>query len=89
MYYEKYADESYGFSGGGVNHLQNDRTVILDGYAVAYSDTDFSASLGVALDVTYLTETGGETTKGIHYSYGDGNMYTITGTNPLTDREET
>ena len=89
VYYERYADESYGFSGGGVNHLQNDRTVILDGYAVAYNDTDFSASLGVTLDVTYPTETGGETTKGIHYSYGNGNMYTITGTNPLTDREET
>lgn len=89
VYYEKYADGSYGFSGGGVNHLQNDRTVILDGYAVAYNDTDFSASLGVALDMTYPTETGGETTKGIHYSYGNGNMYTITGTNPLTDREET
>lgn len=90
VYYEAYQDAdgtSYGFSGGGVNYLLDDRTVVQDGYAVAYNNIDFNAALGVTLYVTYPGEAGAGVDETISYETGD--MYTITGTNPLTNQEET
>ena len=63
VYYECYEDGSYGFSGGDVSHLKDDRLVTEDGYAVAYQSTDSIATLGATLEVTYQGKMGEETEK--------------------------
>ena len=63
VYYERYQDGSYGFSGGDVSHLKDDRLVTEDGYAVAYQSTDSIATLGATLEVTYQGKMGEETEK--------------------------
>src|SRR5699024_6040537 len=63
VYYERYQDGSYGFSGGDVSHLKDDQLVTEDGYAVAYQSTDSIATLGATLKVTYRGKTGEETEK--------------------------
>lgn len=67
VYYERYQDGSYGFSGGDVSHLKDDRLVTEDGYAVAYQSTDSIATLGATLKVTYRGETGEEQTEEFAY----------------------
>lgn len=64
VYYEKYSDGAYGFSGGNartlVKSLEDDKTIQLDGYAVALLGTDLdgvrnddgSLSAGAARSVT-------------------------------------
>ena len=63
VYYERYQDGSYGFSGGDVSHLKDDQLVTEDGYAVAYQSTDSIATLGATLEVTYQGKMGEETEK--------------------------
>lgn len=52
VYYEQYSDGSYGFSGGNarylINELQDTKTVVSDGYAVAFLAED----LGTANQIT-------------------------------------
>ncbi len=74
VYYEQYADGSYGFSGGEVSHL-SDQTVKLDGYAVAYKGTPEISSIGATLRVTY--QTGGWTTTTTQQQYGSTNIREI------------
>lgn len=74
VYYEQYADGSYGFSGGEVSHL-SDQTVKLDGYAVAYKGTPEISSIGATLHVTY--QTGGWTTETTQQQYGSTNIREI------------
>lgn len=70
VYYECYKEKDtdtlyYGFSGGGVNHLLNDKPIIKDGYAVAYR----APLLGndMKLTVTYETAAGKEKTENLVY----------------------
>ncbi len=70
VYYECYKEKDtdtlyYGFSGGGVNHLLNDKPIIKDGYAVAYR----APLLGndMKLTVTYETAAGKEKTEDLVY----------------------
>ena len=58
VYYEVYADGSYGFNISGLSHLFDDKTVVKDGYAVAYKGTEQILGIGVTLDVTYQTADG-------------------------------
>lgn len=48
VYYERYSDNSVGFFGGNVDNLDDDKTILGDGYAVA-----LSAPLSGSLTVTY------------------------------------
>ena len=48
VYYEKYSDGSYGFSGGNarylIGELENDKTIVSDGYAVSIRADDLTES---------------------------------------------
>lgn len=55
VYYEVYADGSYGFNISGLSHLFDDKTVVADGYAVAYKGTEPISGIGATLEVTYQT----------------------------------
>ncbi len=61
VYYERYADNTYGFSGGGKNYLSNDKVIIEDGYAMAYQSKKSISDIHAVLDVTYLAD--GKTKK--------------------------
>lgn len=76
VYYEQYADGSYGFSGSDVSHL-SDKTVELDGYAVAYKGTDPIAGLGAVLTVSYQGEHG-EQSERVEYK-NDQSIYKLEG----------
>ena len=70
VYYERYSDNSVGFFGGNVDNLDDDKTILGDGYAVA-----LSAPLNGSLTVTYngnsVTLSGTETP--LTSSYGGTN----------------
>lgn len=70
VYYEQYKDGSVGFFGGNVDNLDDGKTILGDGYAVA-----LSASLNGSLTVTYngnsLTLSG--TATPLTSSYGGTN----------------
>lgn len=72
VYYEVYQDAqgaiSYGFNISGLRHLFNDKTVVEDGYAVAYKGTAPIAGIGATLKVTYPTADGNDTET---FSYGN------------------
>lgn len=85
VYYEQYKDGSVGFFGGNVDNLDDGKTILGDGYAVA-----LSASLNGSLTVTYngnsvtlsgtatpLTSSYGGTT---YYLYPVGMLTTSTDT---------
>ena len=85
VYYEQYKDGSVGFFGGNVDNLDDGKTILGDGYAVA-----LSSQLSGALTVTYsgksetfnantfyLTSTYGGTT---YYLYPVGMLTTSTDT---------
>lgn len=73
VYYERYADNSFGFSGGDVSHL-SDKTVVEDGYAVAYQSTE---PMGSVLQVTYQTDRGERTDQFTYGDGGDGEIYAV------------
>lgn len=91
VYYEIYQDAegttTYGFHGGNLSHLSDDKTVVQDGYAVAYQSTESISSLGATLTVTYsLSE---QNTKTADFSYGGNSeglpIYEVTGVKEVTD----
>ncbi|MDY3109561.1 MAG: type II secretion system protein, partial [Lachnospiraceae bacterium] len=41
VYYEKYADNTYGFYGSNTSLLVHDKTIVADGYALAMSENDY------------------------------------------------
>ena len=41
VYYEKYADGTYGFYGSNTSLLVHDKTIVADGYALAMSENDY------------------------------------------------
>lgn len=51
VYYEKYSDGTYGFYGSNVSLLRNDKTVVRDGYALAYT-SDFAIKTNETVKVT-------------------------------------
>ena len=71
VYYEVYQDAqgatSYGFNISGLRHLFDDKTVVKDGYAVAYKSTEQISGIGATLKVTYQTADGNATST---FSYG-------------------
>lgn len=68
VYYERYFDDTYGFSGSGAVPLQ-DQLVVTDGYAVVYQSTDPISGIGAVLDITYQTPEG-EKTETVEYKAG-------------------
>lgn len=72
VYYERYSDNSVGFFGGNVDNLDDGKTILGDGYAVA-----LSAPLNGSLTVTYngksVTLSG--TAAPLTSSYGWTNYY--------------
>lgn len=72
VYYERYSDNSVGFFGGNVDNLDDGKTILGDGYAVA-----LSAPLNGSLTVTYngQTETFGGTTPYLTSTYGGTTYY--------------
>ena len=86
VYYERYVDNTYGFSGGGKSYLA-DKTIIEDGYAVAYQSTKPISGIGAVLDVTYWTD---GRPKKERFSYGNnqsGVIYEITNVPDATEEE--
>ena len=72
--------------------LRDDRTIVSDGYAVAYNGTDPIATIGATLNVTYQAgESGTETQLSLSYggTAGQNPIYTAEGTNSMTGEEET
>ncbi len=65
VYYEKYSDGSYGFSGGNarylIGELENDKTIVSDGYAVAIRADDLTES-NLVITYTYFDENGAKKT---------------------------
>ncbi len=72
VYYERYSDNSVGFFGGNVDNLDDGKTILGDGYAVA-----LSAPLNGSLTVTYngnsVTLSG--TPAPLNSSYGGTTYY--------------
>lgn len=85
VYYERYSDNSVGFFGGNVDNLDDGKTILGDGYAVALS-APLNGSLTVTYNgnsvplsgtVAYLTSRYGGTT---YYLYPVGMLTTGTDT---------
>lgn len=69
VYYEQYGDETYGFSGGNarylIGELSDDKTIVSDGYAVAFLKQDLGAEKNVRIIYTYF-DAGGKTKEEAH-----------------------
>lgn len=74
VYYERYSDNSVGFFGGNVDNLDDSKTILGDGYAVA-----LSAPLSGSLTVTYSgkSETFNATTTSYLTSAYGGTNYCL------------
>lgn len=72
VYYERYSDNSVGFFGGNVDNLDDGKTILGDGYAVA-----LSSQLSGALTVTYSgkSETFNVNTLYLTSTYGGTTYY--------------
>lgn len=85
VYYERYSDNSVGFFGGNVDNLDDGKTILGDGYAVA-----LSAPLNGSLTVTYngnsVTLSG--TPAPLNSSYG-GTTYYLYPVDMLTTSTDT
>lgn len=85
VYYERYSDYSVGFFGGNVDNLDDGKTILGDGYAVA-----LSAPLNGSLTVTYngnsVTLSG--TAARLNSSYG-GTNYCLYPVDMLTTSTDT
>lgn len=85
VYYERYSDYSVGFFGGNVDNLDDSKTILGDGYAVA-----LSAPLNGSLTVTYngnsVTLSG--TPAPLNSSYG-GTTYYLYPVDMLTTSTDT
>lgn len=72
VYYERYSDNSVGFFGGNVDNLDDGKTILGDGYAVALS-APLSGSLTVTYNGNSVTLSG--TAAPLTSSYGGTNYY--------------
>lgn len=77
VYYERYVDGTYGFSGGNIKSLA-DQVVTEDGYAVAYRSTGSVSGIGADLKVTYQTADGTQTVQAAYGNGGSGSIYEVT-----------
>lgn len=89
VYYERYSDNSVGFFGGNVDNLDDGKTILGDGYAVA-----LSAPLNSSLTVTYSgkSETfNATTTSYLTSAYGGTNycLYPVEILTTGTDNSDT
>lgn len=86
VYYERYADDTVGFFGGNVDNLDDDKTIVGDGYAVA-----LSTPLSGALAVTYSgkSETFNATTTSYLTSAYGGTTYYLYPVDMLTTSTDT
>ena len=85
VYYEAYADGSYGFNISGLSHLFDDKTVVADGYAVAYKSTEPISGIGATLKVTYQT---GDDSTTREFDYGGQGEHPIYVVYDVTDTEK-
>lgn len=91
VYYEVYqgaAGNTYGFNGGGLSHLSDDKTVLEDGYAVAYKSTDPISGIGATLKVTYQTAAGSTTESFSYGGAGENPIYEVVGVADTTGKTE-
>lgn len=91
VYYEIYQgaeSNTYGFNGGGLSHLSDDKTVVEDGYAVAYKSTNAISGIGATLKVTYQTAAGSSTEAFSYGGEGENPIYEITGVSDTTGKTE-
>lgn len=69
VYYEEYSDNTWGVSGGNardlVNSLEDKKSILSDGYAVAFLQEDLRADT-VKVTYTYLEENGKQQKSGPH-----------------------
>lgn len=72
VYYERYIDNSVGFFGGNVDNLDDGKTILGDGYAVALS-APLTGSLTVTYNGNSVTLSG--TTTPLTSSYGGTTYY--------------
>lgn len=86
VYYERYSDNSVGFFGGNVDNLDDGKTILGDGYAVA-----LSAPLNGSLTVTYSgkSETFNATTTSYLTSAYGGTTYYLYPVDMLTTSTDT
>lgn len=77
VYYEAYADGSYGFNISGLSRLFNNKTVISDGYAVAYKGTEPISGIGATLKVTYQTADDSTTEEFDYGGEGENPIYVV------------
>lgn len=77
VYYEVYADGSYGFNISGLSHLFDDKTVVADGYAVAYKSTEPISGIGATLEVTYQSGDDRTTEEFDYGGQGEHPIYVV------------
>lgn len=77
VYYEAYADGTYGFNISGLSYLFDNKTVVEDGYAVAYKSTEPISGIGATLTVTYQTVDGSETKDFPYGGKGENPIYEV------------
>lgn len=74
VYYEEYSDNTWGVSGGNardlVNSLEDKKTILSDGYAVAFLQSDLNAE-SVTVTYTYRNKDGEEKTLAETYDKKD------------------
>lgn len=91
VYYEVYQGaqrSTYGFNGGGLSHLSDDKIVVEDGYAVAYKSTDPISGIGATLKVTYETSEGSVTEEFSYGGTGENVIYEVPGIMDTTGKTE-
>ena len=65
VYYEEYkGNTNAGGFGGNITALRDDQTVLLDGYAVAFTEEDLKGSTQVKFKCTYFDEKGNPQSSG-------------------------
>ena len=74
VYYEKYSDDRYGFSGGNarylIGELENDKTIVSDGYAVAIRADDLTES-NLVIIYSYFDKNGAKKSFAKTYYKGE------------------
>lgn len=74
VYYEKYSDGSYGFSGGNarylIGELENDKTIVSDGYAVSIRADDLTES-NLVIIYSYFDKNGAKKSFAKTYYKGE------------------
>ncbi len=88
VYYEKYSDGTYGFSGGNARYLKiavnmaDDKTIVEDGYAVAFLQNDLQ---GAQVKISCYSAAGGNLLNGA-LTVNKGGLKAVSG-NPQLDAD--